>query len=230
MADWNTSNDEESFFEAPPSRGPVVIQRQKLVIGEGIEEERFFPKLLKFYGRGINRPNLGDSLQFLNCGGKNRLKGFLSALVRQADFNGVNSIGIVVDADDDLRANFQSVIGALESLSLPTPSAPGQPQTLGNLQVVIWVLPDNASQGELEDLCLEALKNHPLIPCVDSLISCATSILPDQTSSSSKAKVYSWLACWEPPGRRLGELRDEQLNTWDLSVFQRLVNGFFLRL
>lgn len=193
------------------------IERPKIVVCEGLEEERFLPRLLE----NCNALRLSQDLQFFNCEGKTKLKSFLLSFTSFTGFYQVTSIGIVIDANREpkgVEPSFKKAQNALKSIKFPIPSSLGQPVESDGKKAGIWIMPDNQSNGELEDLCLEAAKQHSLMPCVKQLEDCIlkTGWPP---SKSAKSPLYTLLAWLDPPGRRLAELDDSDILCLNLEVF-----------
>ena len=134
-----------------------------------------------------------------------------------------------MDADDEpegVQPSFNSIRSAMRSLHFPIADNPGEIAVDDNLRSVIWILPDNISRGEFEDVCINALKDHPIFSCLEPLKECLQSngcIIP----RSAKAPLYTILAWNEPCGRRLGEISDDFISSWNLSFFDNVINGFF---
>lgn len=101
-------------------------------------------------------------------------------------------------------------------------SIPSQPTYAGTVlyenhpRIGIWLMPDNRSLGELEDFIQAMIpQNDPAWICADEYIRC----IPDEQQRFKegkllRAKVHSWLATREIPGRpgaaiRAGDLRTD---------------------
>jgi hypothetical protein len=202
------------------------IEKPKVVLCEGLEETVFFPRLFKV----MNRIDLFEGIQFLTYDGKNNLPNFtINGLVKLPGFKSIASLGIMMDSDGEpegVQPSFQSIQNILRTLFYPVPDTPGHLATTGNLKTISWIFPDNQSRGEFEDVCVKALSTHPMFPCLESLRKCIGTkgcVIP----RSAKAPLYTILAWHEPCGRRLGELGDNFLSTWDLSAFQNIIGDFF---
>lgn len=199
---------------------PKPIEKTRLILGEGIEEERFLPVLLE--AKGLQP----DTFEFRNFGGKDNLGNYLEGLRRTPGFERVESLLLTLDADEDPQGAFQKAKNLLKQQGLPAPNVPGS-FTHGRPKTAIWVFPDNSSQGNLETLCKRALKHHPVAGCVDKYLNCAKVKDPGETDTGSKAWVYAFLASrrrnGHGPGRRLGELSSPDLSSWDLSPFELLI-------
>lgn len=105
-------------------------------------------------------------IQVVGIGGKTQIRPNLKALVKAPDFSKIVSIGIIRDANADPKAAFQSVRDAIKAAGLSTPRQPMKP-VAGPPRINVMLLPSTERPGELEDLCLEAVKNEPVMICVD---------------------------------------------------------------
>jgi hypothetical protein len=84
------------------------ITKPKLLVGEGVDEVRFFEALLAHLG-------IRD-IQVMEFGGKTRLAGFLRTLVAPIPgYDQLISLAITRDADLDATGAFQSVSASLFS-------------------------------------------------------------------------------------------------------------------
>ena len=132
------------------------IQKTRLLIVEGKDDEAFFDALVNRLGR--------HDIQVAGIGGKTKLRASLKALVKDPPFQNVQSLGVIRDADLDPKSAFESVKDALKATGLPTPRKPmsvakGPPQTS------FMILPSIERQGALEDMCLEAVAGEPVMIC-----------------------------------------------------------------
>jgi hypothetical protein len=195
-------------------RTPRRIERPRLILSEGAEDERFLRTLLRAAGLDP------EDFELLEFGGKHGLAGFLRTPKLTPGFERVGAVLITVDADQDAQAAFQRVAGALTRNGLPEP--PGPAHFAGSAPgVAVWVFPDNRSPGCLETLCRRALGSHRLAGCVDGFMGCCA---PQDQTQADKAWVYAFLACQPDPRRRLGELGPGDLESWDLGAFNGLLN------
>ncbi|MCH8875443.1 MAG: hypothetical protein IIA89_01310 [Chloroflexi bacterium] len=163
---------------------PVDIKATKLLIVEGTHEVSFFLALLRHLGR--------DDIQSIDVGGESFFQPNLENLQTDSNWHLVTSIGIVRDADHDFQAKLQSVQYALGQAGLPAPDAPLVPAG-DHPQVRIFIMPDNGSQGSLEDLCLSTLQPSADLACVDEYIECLAHALGPHPHLS-KARVQAYLA------------------------------------
>ena len=198
-----------------------------LLIVEGKDEELFFEALMK---------NLGlTDIQILPIGGKTKLKENLRHLVNKVpDFDMVTSLGIVRDADDDPKAAFQSVSDALKKVKLPVPVSPLIPSIGPNprnlkyhIKVNVFIMPDENSLGDLEELCLRAVKTDPAMKCVVQYFYCLQHQGLSLPKQMSKAKVHVFLASRAEPDKRLGEAAKAGYWPWNHNAFEKIKNFLF---
>ncbi|MFZ4661512.1 MAG: DUF3226 domain-containing protein [Caldilineaceae bacterium] len=142
---------------------------------------------------------------------KDGYSNLLDTLAVELEASELETLGIVVDADSDLNARWESIRNRLRNLGYTT--MPDRPQTQGIIvdeankpSVGVWVMPNNQLPGMLEDFV--AL----LIPTADNLWSKAkncVNLLPEEERrfaevDLAKAYMYTWLAWQKQPGTPMG--------------------------
>jgi hypothetical protein len=121
-------------------------------------------------------------------------------------------LGVVVDADADVQARWQEIKRTLNRAG--SDAVPDHPDPTGTVidhedlpRVGVWVMPDNALPGMLEDyLCF-------LVPEGDLLFERARRCVGEIPAQErrfieahlTKAMIHTWLAWQEVPGRPLGQ-------------------------
>ena len=192
------------------------ITRSKLVLAEGRDEEHFLASLLRHLAI--------HDIEVHSYQGKDNLRRYLIGLMNTPGFAQVESIGVVRDADNNAAAAFQSVQGNLTAVGLPVPEevlvAAGTTP-----RVTVFIMPGNADQGALEDLCLSALENDPAIGCVSDFMECIHQVVTNVPGNLSKAKMHAFLASREDPELRLGEAAQRGYLPWGNPAFNHLT-GF----
>lgn len=129
------------------------------------------------------------------------------------DAPGVDAVGIMADANDDVANRWASITDAarasermrLANVELPTRPVPGGAIIEGRPRVGVWLMPDNQVPGELEDFVAA------MIPPDDTVWRLAQKYIDgiprnDREFAEGKiqrAKVHAWLAAREDP-RRMG--------------------------
>ena len=137
------------------------------------------------------------------------------------------ALGILADADDDLPARWAAITNRLAEEGVQVPNNP-EPNgmvidTAGKPRVGIWLMPDNAINGELENFVAD------MIPAGDSVWPLARQYvdgipLADRKFAENKtlrAQIHAWLAAREDP-RQMGLA----IRTRDLDVANALSQRF----
>lgn len=142
---------------------------------------------------------------------KNGIDNLLRVLPVQIKGSSINSVGIVVDADANIAARWQSIRSIL-TLSGYT-SVPTDPDINGTVvsevglpTVGVWLMPDNVLAGMLEDFV------GKLVPEGDVCFAHAQQVTDNLPSGvkqyrpghSAKACIHTWLAWQSDPGTPLG--------------------------
>ena len=199
---------------------PISLAKRKLLLVEGQDEELFFGALLRHLDV--------DDIEVQHYEGKNNLRPFLRVFVIAPGFDQVQSIGIVRDADNSAVSAFQSVRDSLHVAGLPTPEE--MMGTAGDSPMVtVFIMPDNAKCGALENLCLSALEDDPVISCVSEFMQCVRQSAEKGPGNEAKAKVHAFLASREDPELRLGQAAHRGYLPWENTAFEQLI-GFLRRM
>ena len=193
---------------------PVPITRPKQMLVEGRDEEEFFKALLRYLGI--------DDIEVRHYGGKNSFRRFLNGFVSTPDFDGVESMGIVRDADDSATSAFQSLKDSLTSVNLPVPDKEMIPTTEFP-KVTVFIMPGDAAGGALEDLCLRALWDDPAMNCVSEYMKCIQEHSCQVPKNPAKARMHAFLASRVDPELRLGEAAQRGYLPWGDSAFVQVI-------
>jgi hypothetical protein len=147
--------------------------------------------------------------------GTEGIEALLNGLPERLKAENLRTLGIVVDADRNLSARWQSIKDKLSSIGyqdIPqspppagwvcTPSDPYLPR------VGVWLMPDNQLPGMLEDFVAY------LIPDGDTLLPKAEAILQEIEATGlnryslihhPKALIHTWLAWQKTPAMPMGQ-------------------------
>ncbi len=143
---------------------------------------------------------------------KNGIEKLLEELDVELIPNGLTSLGIVVDADEDIVGRWQSLRDIL--LKAGYSRVPRDPDLEGTIiyesdqpTVGIWIMPNNELPGMLEHFC------GFLVPHDDCLWDQAENIVQQVMQLDCrfpqpyvmKAQIHSWLAWQNEPGKPLGQ-------------------------
>lgn len=158
--------------------------------------------------------NVPESFDVIDCGSvENVLKEFRLRL-KLADNN--QRIGLVVDADVNLKSRWESIFAILkdtgkyecDTLVLPQEGLVLEPAEKTYSKVGIWLMPDNHQNGMLEDFMAALAKPD------DALMKKSEDVLTDLETEGiqkyrpvhrSKAKIHTYLAWQDVPGRPMGQ-------------------------
>lgn len=121
------------------------------------------------------------------------------------------TLGIIIDAGDNLSGKWEKLRNILSKSGYSIQDSPSLSGTIikkdDSPTVGIWIMPDNNTNGMLEDFVKQ------LIPNDDSLIYFVNKSLDEIESNSvnkykavhkSKARIHTWLAWQETPGTPMG--------------------------
>lgn len=153
-----------------------------------------------------------------------------SAIGPEVKVPGRQVVGIVVDANNDMKSRWKAITDRLRQVRPeiefgdPTPCGfvvSGEPR------IGIWLWPDNESSGEIEDFVVTMIpRDDPVWPLSSRYVECIVECIPEEHRPFSKGKttraeVHAWLSVREEP-RRIGTA----IRTGDLEVDGPLATRF----
>ncbi|MFP4438207.1 MAG: DUF3226 domain-containing protein [Chloroflexaceae bacterium] len=175
---------------------------RNILLVEGKDDEHVFYSLLMHH-------QVPEVFRIKNKDGVNNL---LETLDVEIDRSGLERLGIVVDADTDLDARWQSLQDRLRMSGYPNVSAvPDLSGTIiehpGRPKLGIWLMPDNAASGMLEDFVGYLVRQGDLLW---DLAETSLQQIPEverrfPETHWIKARIYTWLAWQEEPGKPMGQ-------------------------
>ncbi len=140
---------------------------------------------------------------------------------------GRQAVGILVDANDDREARWQSITDRLLHAGINAPPRPDPKGTIIDMpskpRVGVWLMPDNTSNGELEDFIFYMLPDDdPVWPLskryIEDIPSTARKF---NRNKELRAQLYAWLATRENP-KKIGSA----IKAHDLSIDGNLCQRF----
>jgi len=159
-----------------------------------------------------DKHRLDDNFEIIDCQGVDKIADQLTAqILRQRPT--VDVIGVLLDADADLQARWDSIRQVLLGKSYQVTASPDSNGTLitgdgRNPTIGIWLMPDNeTTPGMLEHFV------EQLIPADDRLHVQAQHIIATIEQQGinryplihqKKALIHTWLAWQEEPGKPMG--------------------------
>ena len=160
-----------------------------------------------------DRHNLADNFDIIDCKGVSNIPDQVIARIKQGQST-VKTIGIILDADSDLDARWQSIHDILKKEGYELPIHPdangtivlgiGRKPTIG-----IWLMPNNLQSGMLEDFVRYLIPPGDLLqPYVNQVLteieSQKISNRYDPNVHKAKAFIHTWLAWQIDPGKPMG--------------------------
>lgn len=204
----------------------IRIERSKLLLVEGKDAERF-----SFYACETYRP---ETIQVLDFGGIRDLTKFLSGFKLFPDYEKVETIVILRDAEKNALSAVDSIKSSLKKEGFAVPKKPCE-FTSSSPRIAYMVLPgfgkdiegkDFLPAGTLEDLCIEIVNNDPIIECVDQYLQCVQ-YKNSKLAHPHKAKLHAYLAGKnEYVGLKIGEAAKARAWDWEhqkLKPFKQVI-------
>jgi len=161
--------------------------------------------------------------------GDGGVEAVLQDIPARIDEPGLQTLGIMLDADEDIQTRWAGVRRRLEEVGYGLPKQPVESGCITSLpgrpKVGIWVMPNNQFPGVLEDFV------GFLIPQNDRLKPLAEKTLQSiekkklnlyRPTYRSKALIHTWLAWQETPGMPMGQAITARVLLHD----QTLANNF----
>lgn len=204
--------------------------KPKILIVEGEQDKRVIPHLIE--ANGIYWGDKKTPIVEIESYGSDQ---FIDAeeISSKLKESGLKALGLIVDADEDLAARWQSVRNAsLKSM----PDFPKELPVTGLIHTTttgikfgVWIMPDNQTQGMLESFLAY------MIPDENDLIwQYALEVAEEAKSKGAlfidlhrpKAYIYTWLAWQAPPGRQLHNAIMEKILNPQHPKAQAFVNWF----
>lgn len=189
----------------------------KVLLVEGVQDKRVIPELIE--ANGIEWELQNHPIVYID----DKSGGYLNlvdpdAIAVQLKRSGLSILGIMIDADDDPSARWQSIKNAM---SKTVPDFPTVLPEEGLIHVLpdgirlgIWMMPDNKMRGMLETFlaCLIPSDNEPLWQFAQEAVQEARVKGAELTEQKlDKANIYTWLAWQKSPGRQLHQAVMERI-------------------
>lgn len=173
---------------------------QKLLV-EGNDDQHVIWSLCQKF-------QISENFDVIDCGSIDNLLKQIPVRLKQAD---IQTVGVIVDADTNIKKRWQSLHNKLESEGYKIDASLNKQGTIitnNDLpKIGIWIMPDNEISGMLEDFIAF------LIQSTDQLLPKAENILKEIENENinqykqihrSKALIHTWLAWQEDPGTPMG--------------------------
>ena len=175
--------------------GPEEIKSEIQLLVEGNDQRNFFEAF-------IEHLSLKD-IQIQNFGGVSELRNFLLAFVNMPNFQTVQSIGIVRDAERSAKGALQSVQSSLKRVKLPAPQNSVE-RTGTNPSVTVLILPGDSRSGMLETLLCESFADTSVDHCIDDFFTCVENLPDVSIKNPDKARAHAYLTTKPDPHFSVG--------------------------
>ena len=196
----------------PSSSAPRVLlvegQDDKHMIWQLCNRDPSFSVRREEYEMWVETYNPRTEFEIIEKVSRKRL---LDSIPIEVDRPGRQVLGIIMDADDDVSNSWIDIITGFSGTEIKLPESPATTGIIVNPgtrssgaplpRIGIWLMPDNESKGELEDLALN------MIPSNDATWKLSQSYIdsipyPRKFGDKiDKAKLYAWLATRKEPSR-----------------------------
>ena len=176
---------------------PVSPQSPRVLLVEGQDDEHVVDHLRK----------IDSSIPDFSIIAKGGITPLLRGIEAEVRAPERETLGILVDANDDLRDRWKAVTHRLRKSDIRAPTDPDPEGTVIECtpRIGIWLMPDNQASGELENFIADMIPNDDAVwPLSQAYVDDISE--RDRRFSDRKilrAKVHSWLATREEP-RRMG--------------------------
>jgi len=160
-----------------------------------------------------------ESLPEFHVDDRGSIEQVLDAIRQEVRVPGRKAVGIVVDSNESSGRRWQAVSGRLAGLGIRAPAEADMGGTIiegsGRMpRIGIWIMPDNRSNGELEDFLVTMLpEGDPIWPRAVAFVDG----IPERDRKFKKGRVlraqlHAWLATRKEPRQsglaiRAGDLR-----------------------
>lgn len=160
-----------------------------------------------------DRHHLVDNFEIVDCEGVDKMPDQIIARIKQQKPT-INTIGIILDADTNLNARWESLKTLLQTENYAVSSAPDINGTViegtgRNPTIGVWLMPDNLQAGMLKDFVRYLIPINDLLqPFVEQILG-QIEAEPvenryDPAFQRAKAFIHTWLAWQKDPGKPMG--------------------------
>ena len=176
------------------------IPSNNVLLVEGMSDEHFVSQLRK-------KLDLGLDFEIVNTG---RLSKLVDAIYPMVVTGGRDVVGLLVDADREDNPSWPKIKCRLTESNICVPPIPDPigiviEATDQRPKVGVWLMPNNHSEGELEDLVIDMIPDDDLI--WDMSVTYVDKVVREidqnrrkfSDRKTNRAKLYAWLATSKQP-------------------------------
>ncbi|MDR2099342.1 MAG: hypothetical protein LBP40_00765 [Campylobacteraceae bacterium] len=172
----------------------------KKLLVEGKNDQHIILALCKKF-------KIDEVFNVIDCEGIDNIYQSIPVFLKKS---GIKTIGVIIDADNDIKCSYNRIKNRLSSEGIHIPSdlsEDGIIETQNKIKIGIWIMPNNNLNGTIEDFI------SFLVPKDDTLMPIAILTLDNIEQNrlnryplghKNKAKIHTWLAWQKNPGIPIG--------------------------
>jgi len=199
----------------------IVMSCSIVLLVEGMDDIKFFDSLLRYMG-----VNPGADVDLREVGGKDKFRHEFPAFLNDPHFSQVKAYAIIRDADNSAPDALKSVQGLLKKHDQPCPTGHARfaHSSDDTLKVGVYIMP-GGPKGMLEDLCLQSVKDHLIMPHVKNFMDQVQKTMGKKAPKNpSKATVQAFLSGMHNTVCGLGVAAQQRTWRFDNEAFSNLRN------
>jgi hypothetical protein len=204
---------------------------QNVLLVEGKQEVRVIPELIE--ANGVDWGARNHPVVYLRDYDGYRKIVDADVISTELQASGLSALGIMIDADDNLKGRWQSIRNVCLKIIPDIPEDLPEEGLIHNapngVKFGIWIMPDNRMSGMLETFLAYMLPygNEPLWEFAQETTEQAKKRGALFTNAHyDKANIYTWLSWQDPPGRQLHQAVMERILNPQHPNAQKFVNWF----
>ena len=195
-----------------------TITCKTLIIVEGKGDCTFLAALLRYMDIKVE-----GNIQFKVLEGEDKYRTAFPALLNDPGFSQLTAYAYIRDADKAEESALQSVQRLLKSNSQPCPERAGSFAIKDELKVGIFIMPGRGKSGSIEDLCLESVQDHAIMPYVKEYMDKVKQTQQQKAPKHpSKAKVQAFLSGMPKVCPHLGQAASQNIWNFNHEAFMPL--------
>lgn len=197
----------------------MIMIHEKVLLVEGEEDKRVIPQLVEANGVQWGNKEKDWIVEIKALDGVEKLLDKEEIKI-QLKASGLKILGIILDADEKPSKRWESIRKCLIERypDIPTELPENGLIHSGEIKVGVWIMPDNKERGMLETFLQfllpenrKALWNFSEQICQQAKSQGACF----KDCHSDKAKIHTWLAWQDPPGRQIHQAIMERILSSD---------------
>ncbi len=187
----------------------MPVRHEKILLVEGEEDKRVIPELIEANGISWGESKKDCVVYIKSCDGIDNLldRNLINAELKASN---LKIIGIIIDADEYPDDRWHSIrncmIDKFPDIPEKLPISGLIHDAHNEIKIGVWMMPDNKERGMLETFLKILLPDNGDDLWKLTERACKKAIesgAPFKDYHRDKAKIHTWLAWQNPPGRQL---------------------------